>query len=236
MRTFAFIFIAMHDFFTAISLGFFLAFTIGPVFFVLIETSISKGIRSALWFDVGVILGDILFILIAYFATNNLLNKIKDDPRLFIFGGFLLFVYGIFSLLKEINIYKKNLKTEKISITFEKQNPFHLILKGFLLNAINVGVLGFWLGIIVTFAPRLEMNSQRIFIFFITIITSYFLVDILKILIAKRLREKLTRKNIHQFKKITSWVIILFGGFLILQGFFPNFKEEIILYITSNFN
>ena len=39
--------------FIAISLGVILAFTIGPVFFILIETSITKGIRSALAFDIG---------------------------------------------------------------------------------------------------------------------------------------------------------------------------------------
>ena len=52
--------------FIAISLGVILAFTIGPVFFILIETSITKGIRSALAFDIGAISGDIFFIVLAY--------------------------------------------------------------------------------------------------------------------------------------------------------------------------
>ena len=77
----------MDDFITAISLGFFLSFMIGPVFFILIETSITKGIKAALTFDLGVILADVTFILIAYFSSFKLISKIKDDPALFIFGG-----------------------------------------------------------------------------------------------------------------------------------------------------
>ena len=38
----------------------------GPAFFVLIETSITKGFRAALYFDLGVIIADIVFISIAY--------------------------------------------------------------------------------------------------------------------------------------------------------------------------
>ncbi len=56
----------IQDILTAIPLGIFLSFLIGPVFFVLLETSAVKGFRAALAFDFGVILADIVFILIAY--------------------------------------------------------------------------------------------------------------------------------------------------------------------------
>ena len=57
-----------------------MAFMIGPVFFVLIQTSILKGARAAIVFDLGVLLGDVSFILIAYYGSRSLLEKIKDDP------------------------------------------------------------------------------------------------------------------------------------------------------------
>ena len=68
----------LHDILTAIPLGILLAFTIGPVFFVLLETSITKGFRAAMVFDLGVICGDLIFILIAYFSTNQLLEKLNS--------------------------------------------------------------------------------------------------------------------------------------------------------------
>ena len=51
--------------------GFLLAFAVGPVFFTLIETSITKGFKAGLFFDLGAIFADIVFIVIAYFSTSK---------------------------------------------------------------------------------------------------------------------------------------------------------------------
>ena len=64
------------DIITAIPFGIILAFTIGPVFFVLLETSATKGFKSAIIFDLGVIFADIVFIALAFFSTNSILQKI----------------------------------------------------------------------------------------------------------------------------------------------------------------
>ena len=71
----------IDDVLAAIPFGIILAFTIGPVFFVLLETSATKGFKSALVFDLGVILADILFIAVAFFSTSRLIDKVKDDPN-----------------------------------------------------------------------------------------------------------------------------------------------------------
>ena len=56
----------IEDIITGIPLGIFLSFLVGPVFFVLLETSAVKGFRAAFVFDLGVVLADILFIAVAY--------------------------------------------------------------------------------------------------------------------------------------------------------------------------
>ena len=67
-----------NDILSAIPFGFILAFTIGPVFFVLLETSATKGFKSALIFDLGVMLADAFFIIVAFFCCSNyLLNILK---------------------------------------------------------------------------------------------------------------------------------------------------------------
>ncbi|MCF8713608.1 LysE family transporter [Joostella atrarenae] len=216
----------IEDVFKAIPLGILLAFTIGPVFFVLLETSAIKGFRAAISFDLGVVLGDITFILIAYYSTNKILHKIKDDPSLFIFGGILLITYGVISFIKCKSDYKKDIRNA-INQVVVKRNYFKLFLKGFLLNFINVGVLGFWLGIIIIFGPKLEMNDDRIFVFISTILITYLIVDCIKILLAKQLRNKLTPKRIFKIKRVISLILILFGFVLSLQGFFPDEKQKI---------
>ena len=88
------------DILAAIPFGIILAFTIGPVFFVLLETSATKGFKSAIIFDLGVIFADIIFILVAFYSTNRLIDKIKDDPNFLVFGGVLLVTYGLITFMK----------------------------------------------------------------------------------------------------------------------------------------
>jgi len=209
----------------AVLIGFFLSFMIGPVFFMLIQTSIIKGARAAIAFDLGVILGDIVFILIAYYGSKSLLEQIKDDPRLFYIGGIILLIYGLITYLDKSQ--KKTIADESIVVLPEKTNYIKLFIKGFLLNFINVGVLGFWLGMIVVVGSNLKMNPSKIFNYFSVIIVSYFITDIGKILLAKQLKKKLTPKVTYKVKRSMGILLMIFGIALILKGFIP--KEKLNL-------
>ncbi|MGS2738872.1 LysE family translocator [Sinomicrobium sp. M5D2P17] len=216
----------MQDILAAIPWGILLAFTIGPVFFVLLETSAIKGFRAGISFDLGVVTSDILFILIAYFSTNQILEKLKDDPALFIFGGVLLLCYGVISYVKIQRDFRRN-EDNMEDFVIPKKNYIALYMKGFLLNFINIGVLGFWLGIIIVFGPKLDMEPDRITTFFGTIIITYLFVDGIKILLAKQLKGKLTPWRIYKVKRVISIVLMVFGIALIIQGLFPGEKEKI---------
>ncbi len=221
----------MDDFITAISLGFFLSFMIGPVFFILIETSITKGIKAALTFDIGVILADITFILIAYFSSFKLISKIKDDPALFIFGGGIMATYGLISYVKLKKLNKAEIHIETNSY---KKNYLSLFAKGFLLNFINIGVLGFWLAIIITMGPEMDMVPKRLFLFFTYVIIAYFITDLFKIFLAKQLQSKLTPKNIIKVKKISSLLLIIFGIVIMSKALIPSESKFIDEQIFSN--
>lgn len=210
----------IEDIITAIPLGIFLSFLIGPVFFVLLETSVIKGFRAALVFDLGVVVADIIFIAIAYFSSFRLIQSIKNDPAIFIFGGILMLTYGIISFIK-LKKSSSSEDNENIEITLVKKNYINLFIKGFLLNFINVGVLLFWFLILITIGPKLELETSRMVTFFSTVILTYLAVDIGKILLAKQLKHKLTPKNILNIKKIISFLLILFGLAIMMQGWFP---------------
>lgn len=215
----------INDILTGIPWGIFLSFMIGPVFFILIETSITKGFRAALTFDLGVVLGDIFFIGVAYLGSYRLIASLKDKPALFIFGGILMVAYGIISFIK----LKKQAKIQYESIDDEiiKKNYGSLFIKGFFLNIINIGVLGFWLAIIISVGPKLEMKTSRMMTFFTSVIVTYLLIDCLKIVLAKQLKSKLTPTNIFKIKKGISIVLIVFGLALMAQGWFPKEKEMV---------
>ncbi len=213
----------IDDIIAGIPLGFLLSFMIGPVFFILLETSVVKGFRAALAFDFGVVLADVFFILIAYFSSYRLIKSIKDDPALFIFGGLIMLTYGIISFVR----VKKKSRTvdEEDPRELAKNNYFTLFVKGFFLNFINIGVLGFWLAILIAFGPQLELVPGRMFTFFASIIITYFITDIFKILLAKQLRNQLNPKNILLIKKGISVILIVSGILLLSQGWFPEERD-----------
>jgi len=214
----------LDDIIAAIPFGIILAFTIGPVFFVLLETSATKGFKSALIFDCGVILADILFIIVAFFSTNKLLDKIKDDPNFLIFGGVLLVAYGLISFIKTSKSFRSIVREyHKVEI---KKGYGKLFLKGFLLNFINIGVLLGWVAFIVL-ANTITESENGVVAFLFTILLVYFLVDLIKIVVAKKLKNKLTPRLIFKTKKLIALVILGFGVLLLVQGFFPEEKELI---------
>lgn len=215
----------INDILAGLPWGLFLSFMVGPVFFILLETSITKGFRAAIVFDLGVVLGDIFFIAIAYLGSYRLIQSLKDKPALFIFGGIIMLAYGIISFVKLKNEEKIN--DEEIDRDIIKRNYGSLFIKGFLLNIINIGVLGFWLAVIISVGPKLEMQNSRMITFFASVIITYLLVDCIKIMLAKQLKSKMTPTNILKIKKAISIVLMVFGVVLITQGWFPKEKEMV---------
>jgi len=215
----------INDILAGLPWGLFLSFMVGPVFFILLETSITKGFRAAIVFDCGVVLGDIFFIAIAYLGSYRLISSLKDKPALFIFGGIIMLAYGIISFVRLKKGEKIN--DEEIDRDIIKRNYGSLFIKGFLLNVINIGVLGFWLAVIISVGPKLEMQNSRMITFFTAVIVTYLLVDCLKILLAKQLKSKMTPTNILKIKKGISIVLMVFGVALMVQGWFPKEKEMV---------
>ncbi|WP_370226903.1 LysE family translocator [Mesoflavibacter sp.] len=210
------------DILTAIPFGIILSFTIGPVFFVLLETAATKGFKSALIFDAGVILADILFIIVAFFSTEKLVGKIEKDPNFLIFGGVLLAIYGFISFIKTSKSFREIVREyHKVEI---KKGYGKLFLKGFLLNFINIGVLLGWVAFIVI-ANSITTSKNGVIVFISTMLITYFLADLVKITAAKALKNKLTPRLIYKTKKIVALVILGFGVLLLVQGFFPKEKE-----------
>ena len=202
-----------------------MAFMIGPVFFMLIQTSILKGARAAIAFDLGVLLGDLSFILIAYYGSRSLLEKIKDDPRLFFIGGLVLIIYGLITYLEKENKKEALASAKTINVPIQN-NYLKLFFKGFFLNFINVGVLAFWLGIVLVIGPTLKMDQTAIFWYFGTVLVGYFVTDLGKIFLAKQLKSKMTPPVIFRVKKIMGIILIICGVFLMLKGFIPNEKLD----------
>ena len=168
--------------------------------------------------DIGVVLSDVMFFVIAFFSTNSLLKSIEENTGSWYFlGGVLLVAYAGVSLIKIIQ-EKNNPENKEGALIENSPNLLKMVVKGFLLNIINVVVLFYWVGIILYFGPQLEMNESKIYLFFIIIISTYFTIDLGKIYLAQQLKKKLTDIVIKTIKIVVNSFIVICGLFLIFKG------------------
>lgn len=208
----------LDGFFIAAFYGFMMAFAIGPVFFTLIETSITKGVRAGIAFDGGAVFADIIFIIIAYFSTTKLLERVKNDPALLIFGGALLVAYGVIAYIRtNKSLYKIVREHHAIEV---KKNFGSLFLKGFFLNFVNFGVLAGWIGMLIL-ANAHATSEENVFWFICVVLIVFIGTDVTKIVLAKKLKSKMTPRFTVKAKKWVSLLIVVFGVLLLFQGIFP---------------
>jgi threonine/homoserine/homoserine lactone efflux protein len=217
----------MDYIFQAIGIGFILSIMIGPVFFVLLEISITKGFKAALIFDIGVLLSDLFYIVISMFFAYQLrgLSDFKNNLALSILGGSLFFVYGVY------NLFFKKIKLVPITLDKELLDDHHnsksstardntmLVLKGFTLNLLNPGVVIYWLAII---AKGFDLVSKyesdlHIMVFLFVILITYFGIDSLKAYVANKLKPLVTTGLLKGLNWLIGIVFMGTGVFLILR-------------------
>lgn len=199
--------------FYAIGLGIMLSLVfIGPIFFLLIETSLSRGPRHALALDLGVVAADILCIVASYYSSQDIIQIIDQYPSFYRISAFIIFIYGIFMLVSRT---KMHLSGEKTLIS---QNYWKTFLNGFLLNILNIGVVLFWLGTVVSI--RKNYPDTGLFLLYISIvILTYLGIDLLKIYLAKTFQQKLNQQVANKIRKGVGVILLIMSGFIFLQSF-----------------
>ena len=209
----------MLEFLPAVPLGILLSFSFGPLFFILLETSISKGIKQAFFIDVGVVAADITFFSVAYFGASKLITE-ENQPALFVLGGVLLSSYGVLSFFKT---YKKRKKQQKGKVkVIQTPNLFSLAIKGYLLNIINVAVLFFWTGVLFVIGPKFEMETGKMWLFFLATVSTYIIVNLCKYYFASKLKTKLTDSILYKMKQVLNLFVFVFGVYLVVSGSMPS--------------
>ena len=210
----------ISEFIPAILLGIVLSFTIGPVFFTILEISVSKGFKAAVFFNIGVVFSEVVFFAVAYASTSNLLNSIQKNPSWKILGGVLLAFYAGITLL---GMYQNKEKKEQQNL-FKSPPPspnlIKNLIKGFGLNIINFAVLVFWILIVANYAPGFQDSQYKMIVFFLVIVGTYFTIDLGKIYLAQQLKTSLTDSVITKIKLIVNAIILIIGLVLIFEGFF----------------
>ncbi len=202
----------MNPFLEGAILGLTLAVLLGPALFALIQTSIHRGFRSGALFALGILTSDITLVLLCFVGSLQILND--DYNRLFfgIISGFVLIGYGIVTSLRKVEI-QKNGK----NFTTKKPGWFTFILKGYFLNIANPFVWLFWMGVTVGVTSSYGEETHSAVLFFSGTLVAIFATDIVKVYIAKKIKNLLRPEKISHMNQIVGVILIIFGIILIVR-------------------
>ena len=203
-------------------MGLGLSFSFGPVFFMLIQTSIDKGWKESLIFDAGVLLSDFIIIAAAMLIIFTLGVDVDfSNPRIqfwsAIIGAIILIVFGLILLLNP----KKESRPIEVSElkSVSKLNHSGLFFKGLGINFLNPSVFLIWFGAVPAVAGSFGGNMRLILTFFSSTMISYFIIDLGKIYTAKKLKRFLTPKAITNFHRISGVLFIAIAVWLLYRHF-----------------
>ena len=181
----------------------------GPVIFTIIKQSINNGRAGGFSFIAGVFFSDLFWVILSN-VFSELVSTLLNFKNEIGFGGSIFLIgLGIFYLFfKKIHIKEDE---DKIKIT--ASTHARLALSGFIINTANPAVIAFWLTTATAIAAT-HTVQQRIIIFS-TCIAINTASDILKVLLAGKIRNKLNEKNINVINKISGLILIGFGVALV---------------------
>jgi threonine/homoserine/homoserine lactone efflux protein len=195
-------------------LGLTLAALVGPVFFALLQTSISKGFLAGLMLAIGISLSDFIYILLTNIFINFLTNTISFEFYLGVLGGFVLIIIGISTTLKKPAIQETGNNN-----TIGAKRSVGMILKGFILNFAHPGVLIFWVGVVSLVDTKWGFSTHEKTMMFGTTILTVFSTDLLKSYLSQKIKKWLTYSHLMWMNRIMGIILIGFGAYLLIATF-----------------
>lgn len=201
---------------SGLTLGLVLAISVGPVIFTIIKQSLNNGKEGGFSFVAGVWLSDIVLVVVSNVFSELVTSLMEYKKSIGIVGSGFLILMGIFYVFfKKIKLQAAG---EGVIVRFRKRDMAKIFSSGFLINTLNPNVFIFWLGTATTFAIKYSFQ-ERIVIFTVCLALNI-AADIFKVLMAGKLRNRLTLHNISVINKISGTILIGFGIALLLGTIF----------------
>ncbi len=198
-------------------LGLLISMMIGPVFFILIHVSIREGLRSAIAFDLGVVLSDATAIIIAFLGMAALLENPTNKMYFMIGGATVLILFGISQFIQKKP--KDDISSKNPVLKFKQTSPWVLFIKGFVYNLMNPSALIFWITTVGAALTLYNDKKELVFIQFAATLVVVFIVDTGKAYFAQRLRNIVKPEIINKANKILGIIFASFGIGLLARIF-----------------
>jgi threonine/homoserine/homoserine lactone efflux protein len=179
--------------------GLLLSWYLGPTFFTVMETLMRRGAKAAILLNSGVWLSDISCIIVAYYGASELMQPISNNIIFKLVAGGAFLFFGLTYFLRKPSETVKPLGGVGILI---------LLVKGFVINILNPGVLVFWFGAMIVAVSSLDLHGIQILYYFATTILTVIFFDLLKIMFSHRIRRIVTDQVMTKLFRVTGVILM----------------------------
>lgn len=198
-----------------------LFFGFGPAFFSLIQTSIHRGFKSALFLAFGIFINDSLIICLCLMSSIQIITEPQNQLWFGISAGIILIIFGIFTYTRKCKEIKNPEEDEKeiVVLKRKKDTPgwFTYIAKGFFMNIMNPFIWIFWVGWVTLISAKMAGDDGKLITFFAGTLLTIFSTDLLKAYGAYSVKKFFTPKMIGVMNKIAGIGLMGFGVYMIVR-------------------
>lgn len=189
-------------------------FGFGPALVAEIQTSILRGFWAAVLLAFGVFLSDATLVALGFIGAVQIFENNKTILGLI--GGVILIIFGIVTYRRKVAIDVDSHNPE-----LKQQNPIFLmyILKGFFINFTNPFIWIFWMGVVVGFTANYKADILLLVVFFSATLGIVFLMDMLKIFSAYKVKKYIQTHNIVWINRFAGVGLVLFGLYLVIRTY-----------------
>lgn len=188
-------------------LGLILAVSVGPVIFTILKQSINNGHKGGFSFVAGVWLSDILLVVISNLFSTLVMEALSFKTTIgYVGAGFVISLGIYYVFFKKVNL---NPEGNELLVQFGKKAFTKAFMSGFLINTLNPSVMLFWLINATAFSA--SMGPMERFILFGTCLVVNIIADVLKVMLAAKVRHRLTPHNIRVINKVSGAILVAFG-------------------------
>jgi threonine/homoserine/homoserine lactone efflux protein len=204
-------------FITGISMGLYLAVSVGPILFTVIKQSLENGVRGGFSFVAGIWLSDVLFVVL----SNNFTVYTTQFADTYIKqigygGGLLLLALGSYYTFFKPAVLSP--LEAGIQTSIRRRDMATLFVTGFFINTLNPILFFEWLTAATVFATTYTVN-ERLLIFSVCLLVNM-ASDVLKVLLAGKIKPRLTTGNLQVINRLTGALLIACGSFILYQTFY----------------
>ncbi|TXB62405.1 LysE family translocator [Phaeodactylibacter luteus] len=199
-----------------VKVGMILCFLIGPIFFAIVQAGVEEGFRAGAMLGLGIWVSDFLFILSVYLGLAYI-SQVVSGPNFTLYlgigGSITLAAFGAGALL---TAPRTGALPEWSRQTLRTSSYHSLWLKGFLINTVNPFTFFFWIGVASSMVVEEGLAPLDARFFFGGVLGTIIVTDVLKIVLAKRIRQWLRPVHLLWLRRISGGALILFA--IVLLG------------------